>query len=175
MEAPYLSAAMGQEGEDTFTLMLPIVVPRPRTDSPENAAFPRAMTGIKVLVVDDNGDAADAMQMLLSHFGHDASAAHSGPAALALLAQGTPRAIIIDLRTPGMDGFELARCIRERASLRSVVLIALSGYGQLDDIKRSREAGFEHHLIKPADPAALLALLDSLKPLRPQGQAIPMT
>jgi CheY-like chemotaxis protein len=152
----------------TFTLALPIVVPRP-TDAQENASLRPATTGIKVLVVDDNVDAADAMQMHLSQFGHDVSAAYSGPEALALLEEGAPQAVIVDLSMPVMDGFELARRIRERASWRSVVLIALSGYGQPDDIKRSREAGFEHHLIKPADPAALLSLLDSLKPSRPRG------
>jgi CheY-like chemotaxis protein len=68
-----------------------------------------------------------------------------------------------------MDGFELARRIRNRPSWQSVVLIALSGYGQPDDIQRSREVSFEHHLTKPADPVTLLSLLDSLKPSRPRG------
>ena len=159
----------GPDKGSTFTLALPIVVPPVPIDALEHVSLRPATTGIKVLVVDDNVDAADAMQMLLSQFGHHASAAYSGSAALASLEERVPRAVIVDLSMPVMDGFELARRIRNRPSWQSVVLIALSGYGQPDDIQRSREVGFEHHLTKPADPVTLLSLLDSLKPSRPRG------
>ena len=84
---------------------------------------------------------------------------HDGASALAAIDARPPAAVLLDLGMPGMDGFEVARRIRARPDLRSVTLIALTGWGQQDDRRRTRAAGFDHHLTKPADLGALQAML----------------
>jgi CheY-like chemotaxis protein len=115
-----------------------------------------------VLVVDDNQDAADSLATLLGLLGADARVVYSGPDALATLDAYRPGAVLLDIGMPGMDGHEVARRIRERPEHRGVTLIALTGWGQDADRRRSRMAGFDHHLIKPADLDALRSLLTSL-------------
>ena len=115
-----------------------------------------------VLVVDDYEDAAAALSMLLRALGAAVHVAHSGEEALAALDTHRPGVVLLDIGMPGMDGYEVARRIRELPDHRDVTLIALTGWGQETDRRRSREAGFDHHLLKPVDFRALEELLTSL-------------
>ena len=115
-----------------------------------------------VLVVDDNRDAADSLGALLEMLGADVQVVYDGHAALATLEAFHPAAIFLDLGMPGIDGFEVARRIRQRADLRDVALIALTGWGQERDRRRTEEAGFDRHLVKPVDPGTMHAVLASV-------------
>jgi CheY-like chemotaxis protein len=112
-----------------------------------------------VLVVDDNADVTDTVALLLKVDGHDVRTAPDGPSALAESQAFRPEVVILDIGLPGMDGYEVARHLRRQAGMKKAVLVALTGYGQEEDRRRSQEAGFDAHLVKPADPAALQALL----------------
>ena len=115
-----------------------------------------------MLVVDDNRDAAKSMSLLLQLLGSEVRVAFSGPEALEAIAECKPAVVLLDSGMPGMDGYEVARRIPQQRELDDVTLIALTGWGQEDDRRRSASAGFDHHLTKPADIAALEALLVSL-------------
>jgi CheY-like chemotaxis protein len=112
-----------------------------------------------VLVVDDNRDSADSLAELLRLTGHDVRTANDGPSALELAKAYRPEVVLLDLGMPGMSGFDVARRVREQDGLRDVVLVALTGWGQDEDRRLTCEAGFDHHLIKPADPVYLEQLL----------------
>ncbi len=113
----------------------------------------------RVLVVDDNLDAATTLTTLLRHLGADVQMANDGPTALATVASHQPEVVFLDIGMPGMDGFEVAKRVRMRPECAEVVLIALTGWGQEDDRRRTAEAGFNHHLVKPVDVSALQAFL----------------
>jgi signal transduction histidine kinase/ActR/RegA family two-component response regulator len=130
-----------------------------RADGP-SAAVPRR----RVLVVDDNVDAAESLAMLLRLADHEVRTAHDGPAGLAAAAEFRPDLIVLDIGLPGMTGYDVARRLREMPEFRSTTLAAMTGWGQEEDRRRSREAGFDHHLVKPVDPAVLEELLTSLRP-----------
>jgi PAS domain S-box-containing protein len=109
----------------------------------------------RVLVVDDNVDAADGLAMLLRLEGQDVQVAYDGASALASAEADPPSLAFLDLGMPMMDGYELARAFRARPALAGVVLVALTGWGQPEDRQRTREAGFDYHLVKPVDADAL--------------------
>ena len=114
---------------------------------------------LRVLIVDDNRDAADSVAMMLELEGHDVRTAYTGRAALELGNAFEPQVVLLDIGLPGLDGHEVCRQIRARAWGERSVLIALTGWGQTDDRRRSHAAGFDHHLVKPIDFDALSALL----------------
>ena len=113
----------------------------------------------RLLVVDDNRDAAESMSMLLEMLGHEVAFAYDGPSALETAQRWRPEAIFLDIGLPGMDGYEVAERMRELPQARHAVLIAITGYGQEDDRPRSRRAGIDHHLVKPVDISHLARLL----------------
>jgi CheY-like chemotaxis protein len=113
----------------------------------------------KILIVDDSTDSARMFALLLSLQGHDVRVAHDGTEALACAASFLPDAAFLDIRLPGMDGYELARRLRQIPTLADVLLTAVTGFGDDDDLGRAREAGFDHHLLKPADPEAVKRIL----------------
>ncbi|MFY9826888.1 MAG: ATP-binding protein [Thermoanaerobaculia bacterium] len=156
------SAGLGLGSE--FTVRLPLEVPQTRPYEPpvflETSA--RLTGSSRVLVVDDNVDAADSMATWLHLAGHDVRTAYGGPAALAAAVAYQPTLVLLDIGLPGMDGHEVARLLRQTPELENVWLIALTGYGRKTDFQRSREAGFDHHIVKPADPQKLRALLAEL-------------
>lgn len=117
----------------------------------------------RLLVVDDNRDAAESMSMLLEMWGHEVAFAYDGPSALQTAQQLQPQAVFLDIGLPGMDGYEVAARLRELPQARHAILIAITGYGQEDDRLRSRRAGIDHHLVKPVAPDALRNLIDSLQ------------
>ena len=124
----------------------------------------------RVLVVDDNQDAADSLALLLRLAGQDVRAAYDGPSALAHSQEFQPELVFLDIGMPGMDGYEVARRLRRHPGLENARLVALTGWGQEDDRRRSKEAGFDHHLVKPVEPTALEGLLAHLKPSTRDGQ-----
>jgi CheY-like chemotaxis protein len=117
----------------------------------------------RLLVVDDNRDAAESMSMLLQMWGHEVLFAYDGPTALETAEQWQPEAVFLDIGLPGMDGYEVAARLRELPHAKDAVLIAITGYGQDDDRLRSQRAGIDHHLVKPVAPDALRSLIDSLQ------------
>jgi CheY-like chemotaxis protein/anti-sigma regulatory factor (Ser/Thr protein kinase) len=154
------SAGVGQGSE--FTVRLPLAPPARRSsgrpddasEDDETPALPR-----RVLVVDDNIDAAETLAMLLRIKGHEVHCAHDGPAALELAAAVSPEFVLLDIGMPGMDGYEVARRLRADATLARVMLVAITGYGQEEDRVRSRAAGFDDHFVKPLNPHALREIL----------------
>jgi CheY-like chemotaxis protein len=108
-----------------------------------------------VLVVDDNADQALVLALLLRARGHEVRTAHSGPAALEESVAFRPQAVVLDIGLPGMDGYEVARRLRQLPELRGALLVALTGYAQEEDRRRAREAGFNQYLIKPVEPDVL--------------------
>ncbi len=120
--------------------------------APVSATQPR---GRRVLVVDDNADSAEMLVALFSMWGHDVRTAYDGAAALEVVAEFSPDAIFLDIGLPGLDGYEVARRIRATEAGKGARIIALSGYAADEDRRKSREAGFDLHLAKPADFNAL--------------------
>jgi len=113
----------------------------------------------RVLVVDDNHDAADSLGMLLQFLGAEVMVVHDGPAALAAMKSFAPAVVLLDLGMPGMNGLEVARRMRDDPAMRGMTLVALTGWGQREDRRRTAEAGFDYHLVKPADLGALQSIL----------------
>ncbi len=122
----------------------------------------RLRGGRRVLVVDDNRDAAETLADGLRALGHEVFVAHDGPSALELAARVVPDLAFLDIGLPVMDGYELARRLHETPQLASVSLVALTGYGQAGDRRRSRVAGFHEHLVKPVDLSRIVSLLAAL-------------
>jgi CheY-like chemotaxis protein len=152
------SEGIGKGAE--FVVRLPLGAPGEQKSIPEPKEG-RRLPRQRILVVDDNRDAADSLGMLLGFLGAEVEIANDGEAALAAFARARPAAVLLDLGMPGMDGYEVARRLRA-AGADGVPIIALTGWGQEQDRRRVREAGFDKHLIKPADMGTLRALLASL-------------
>jgi PAS domain S-box-containing protein len=150
-----------------FLVRLPLVrvAPVPQPSKPDFRTLP-LLPPRTVLVVDDNRDAAESLGMLLRLLGADVHLAFNGPEALDAAVRYKPAVILLDIGMPGMDGYEVARRIRNLSDFRDVTLIALTGWGQEGDLRLSQSAGFDHHLIKPADVNALGTLLVSLNPVQ---------
>lgn len=149
----------------TFTVRIPLAAEAvPVADVAPVATIGPAGYRPDILVVDDNRDSAVSLARLLKMRGHRVQTAHDGPEALRLLATFRPELILLDLGLPGMSGYEVARRIRESTQLRGVTLAALTGWGQEEDRRRTREAGFDHHMVKPADPDELMRIADSVQP-----------
>jgi signal transduction histidine kinase/ActR/RegA family two-component response regulator len=142
-----------------FLIRLPVV----NRDGVRNAVPLSPAAGadgrkMKVLVVDDNQDAADSLAALLEIDGFDVHAVYDGSAAIAAVAQSQPDMIVMDLGMPGMDGYETARAIRQRPGAERILMLALTGWGQSDARRRTLEAGFDHHLVKPVELEQIIRL-----------------
>jgi PAS domain S-box-containing protein len=156
------SAGLGRGSE--FVIRLPLASEQAGSDPPRVEDRPRSESAARrILVVDDNRDAAMSMSMLLKLLGSDVRVAFDGEDALRAMFEYKPAIVLLDIGMPGMDGYQVARRIREQSEFDDVTLIALTGWGQEDDRRRSRSAGFDHHLTKPADIDALETLLLSLQ------------
>jgi CheY-like chemotaxis protein len=155
------SAGIGQGSE--FIVRLPIMMAETATVRSPAIARDPALTakGLRILVVDDNRDAADMLAMLLGFSGHDTHVAHDGVEAVEATAALQPDVILLDIGLPRLNGYEAARKIREQHEQADrPLLVALTGWGQDEDRRRTEEAGFDAHLVKPVDEAALGKLLD---------------
>jgi PAS domain S-box-containing protein len=147
----------GADRGSEFVVMLPALDEAP--PAVRRRASAPAVASRRVLVVDDNQDGAESLAMLLRADGHAVTVAHDGPAATAAVATFQPEVILLDIGLPGMNGYEACRAIRSRPGGDSIVIAALTGWGQDDDHRKSREAGFDAHLVKPVEREALAALL----------------
>ncbi|MGH7607049.1 MAG: response regulator, partial [Gemmatimonadales bacterium] len=122
----------------------------------------------RILVADDNQDSAESLAMLLRLSGHDVRTAHDGQEAVAIAQEFQPEVALLDLGMPTLTGYDAARRIREQPGGAKVVLIALTGWGQEEFRRRSRDAGFDHHLTKPVAVDALERLLDRTSQCLPE-------
>jgi PAS domain S-box-containing protein len=157
-------SALGQGSE--FAVRLPVALtpaPQPPAHGPETAE--PTTRPLRVLVVDDNVDTAESLAMLVKAAGHDVRTAHDGPVGLQAALDYRPNVVLLDIGLPGLNGFEVAERIRRQPALQSVVLVAMTGYGQETDRQRSQEAGFAHHLVKPADFGKVQQILATVTPL----------
>jgi signal transduction histidine kinase/ActR/RegA family two-component response regulator len=159
------SAGLGRGSE--FVIRLPLMPQEERQrneddngDAPHESA---RSSSHRLLVVDDNRDAADSLAMLLRLQGHEVRVAHDGLAALELAKDYRPEMVFLDIGMPGMDGYEVARRLRQTPGLEKVVVAALTGWGQQEDRRRTADAGFDHHLVKPPEPKVLERLLFDLE------------
>jgi signal transduction histidine kinase/CheY-like chemotaxis protein len=150
-----------------FAVHLPIVIPPPQVLS-TSAAGEGATRPLRILVVDDNRDAADTAGLLLRRSGHEVRVEYSGATVKGATLEFLPDVVLLDLGLPGLDGYEVAALLRADPRLAAVHLVALSGYGQEADKARTKDAGFVAHLVKPVEPAQLRETLVAVtkRPLR---------
>jgi signal transduction histidine kinase/ActR/RegA family two-component response regulator len=151
------SSGAGQGSE--FHVRLPLTAPAALEEIDTPPAVAVASSPLRVLIVDDNVDSAEMMAALLETQGHEVSVAHDGYRALQVAAELPPDVALLDIGLPGMDGYVLAQRLRQDALTRDLRLIAVTGWGQDGDRARAHQAGFDGHLTKPADPSAILAML----------------
>jgi len=157
------AASDGCDRGSTFTVRLPRGVDATHDDGATNNGQPDSAKpqsqGQRVLIVDDNVDAAISLSVLVNLLGHDSKTAHNGPDGLTVAQSYQPDVIILDIGLPGMSGYELSRKLRSEPSLRDTTLIALTGWGTEDDKRQAAEAGFDFHLTKPVDLDAISSII----------------
>ncbi|HJX29865.1 MAG TPA: PAS domain S-box protein [Thermoanaerobaculia bacterium] len=164
-----LSEGKGKGSE--LVVRLPVLAeaetppPSPVPDTPARHA---ETLSLRLLVVDDNADAADSLGLVLELLGHQVRTLYSGPAVLTSIREDRPDIVLLDIGLPGLDGYEVARRVRADPDLAGVRLIAVTGYGQEDDMKRTRESGFAAHLVKPVDAVSLQETLTALTAPKPE-------
>ncbi len=155
----------GSGNGSEFVVTLPVVAQYVdgRSSGPEPSASAQPPGGLRIMVVDDSRDSAESMSSLLRTFGNEVAVASSGAEALEQLTVNVPHVVLLDIGMPGMNGYEVARRIRADSRTSGVLLIAMTGWGQDSDRKLSREAGFDHHLVKPVDVDLLLSALQAVR------------
>lgn len=153
------SKGLGQGSE--FVVRLPTIIEQRQT-AEDNGSKPQTMNARRILIVDDNEDSAMTLSMLFEMTGDETQTAHDGLKALAAAETFQPDVALLDIGLPEISGYEVARKIREQPWGETMVLVALTGWGQAEDRQKSKEAGFDEHMVKPVDHEALLQLLDEL-------------
>jgi two-component system CheB/CheR fusion protein len=147
----------GQGSE--FIITLP-VEERPASAEQTHEASAEGPRCCRILIIEDNPVGARTMRMLLTRLGHNVEVAHSGPEGVGIARQFQPHIVLCDIGLPGMDGYAVARAIRAEPGLAGVCLLAITGYGQAEDQRRSLDAGFDMHLTKPVDLKKLQEVLN---------------
>lgn len=157
-----LSDGPGQGSE--LIVRLPNLAEHPVKDEMPQVTAPGISQACprRVLIVDDNSDASETLEMLLQLWGYEVRSVHSGLEALEVAPEYRPEVVLLDIGLPGMSGYDVAQRLREVPGFSDVVLVAVTGYGQDNDRSRSRDAGFDHHLVKPVEPDKLQALIASV-------------
>jgi CheY-like chemotaxis protein len=156
------SEGLGRGSE--FIVRLPLALPQLATVSPVPEPEPAALLRRRILIADDNQDAAESLSMLLQFAGHEVQVAHLGRSALSLARAFHPDTAVLDIGMPDVSGYEVAQILRREPWATNIQLIALTGWGEDQDRHRALEAGFDHHLIKPVDPDQLMGLIVSRPP-----------
>jgi CheY-like chemotaxis protein/anti-sigma regulatory factor (Ser/Thr protein kinase) len=146
-----------------FVVRLPVVVEASEPRACEAERDRDIKTALRILIVDDNRDGANSLSMMLRVMGSDTRTAYDGEEAVATAVEFRPDVILLDIGLPKLNGYEACRRIRAQSGGRKLVLIAQTGWGQDVDRQRTHEAGFDHHLVKPLDPKALMNLLAGLQ------------
>lgn len=168
-----LSDGPGRGSE--FILRLPVMAEQdlPREKQSGRTEEMNGHRSQRILVVEDNKDGADSLAMYLGMLGHQVSVAYNGSEALGLAEKRPYHAVLLDIGLPGINGYDVAKRLRNLRGYESTMLVALTGYGQDEDRQRSLEAGFQHHLVKPVDLKTLTGLLESLDgPSRPAVRSL---
>jgi CheY-like chemotaxis protein len=160
----------GQGYGSRFTVRLPVA------RAPLDAARPAPAThevqqasGLRILIADDNQDFAGSIAMLLANAGHEVRVAHDGLAALDAAIGLEPHVAFLDIGLPGRNGYDLARALRAHPDTAHMLLVAVTGWGQEKDRRLAREAGFDRHLVKPVEPAAVFEILSAVHAARKEG------
>jgi PAS domain S-box-containing protein len=157
-------STLGQGSE--FVVRLPMVPPpQPQRALPLTEGIQPTGPSVRVLVVDDNVDTVTTLAMLVQESGHQVRTAFDGAAVLEAALDYRPQLVLLDIGLPGLNGFEVAKQLRQQPTLKNLVLVAMTGYGQDSDRQRSREAGFDHHLVKPGDFGKVLQILATVAEL----------
>ena len=156
------SAGTGQGSE--FVVRLPVSGSLSPGADPAGGDKNGTATARRILVVDDNRDAVASLVMMLSLMGHETCTAHDGQEAVDQAEAFRPDLILLDIGLPKLNGYEVCRRIRQYPWGQNMIIVAATGWGQEDDRKRSHEAGFDHHMVKPVDPAILDQILASINP-----------
>lgn len=149
------SEGVGKGSE--FVVTLPVLSEHPQVPAGDSKSQPprQAEKPLRVLVVDDNVDSAESLRMVLTMSGHQVETAYCGQVALETAEKFRPHVMFLDIGLPGLNGYQVAERLRQTPSASNVVLVAMTGYGREEDRRRSREAGFDYHLVKPVDPLKL--------------------
>ena len=147
-----------------FVVRLPLAAGQGREEKPRAADIRTKSPPRRVLVVDDNRDAAASLAMTLELVGHDTRTAHDGLEAVELAEAFRPEVMLLDIGLPKLNGYDACRRIREQPWGKDIFIVAVTGWGQQDDRQRSHDAGFDQHMVKPVDFAELEELLAALKP-----------
>ena len=168
MHSGSVEAKSGGPGQGSeFVVRLPIVVeqtyPRQASDDGDKA---QPTSDLRILVVDDNRDAAESLAMLLKMMGNNIHTAYDGEEAVAAAGKFRPHVVLCDIGLPKLNGYEACRQMKAQAWEKKMILIAVTGWGQDDDRRKSQEAGFDHHMVKPVDPQALMKLLAGLNTVK---------
>ena len=156
------ASSAGRGKGSTFTVRLPVEAESAQSAPQEDVNRKESRAGHRVLVVDDNHDSAESLAVLLRLLGQEVELAHDGPSALEAAAAFEPELVLLDIGLPGLSGLEVARRLRQTPVGKQARLIAMTGYGQEEDRRRSMEAGFDRHLVKPIDPELVEGLLAGL-------------
>jgi CheY-like chemotaxis protein len=151
-----------------FIICLPNLIEERQLKPPSHLASVKEMTarcsGRRILVVDDNRDSTESMRLFLGMLGNEVAVAYNGLEAVETVASFRPDVVLLDIGLPILNGYEAARKIRQETWGKDVVLIALTGWGQEDDVRSCKEAGFDHHMLKPVHPQLIQELLSTLTP-----------
>ncbi|MFO0617662.1 MAG: response regulator [Polyangiaceae bacterium] len=158
------AASAGEKRGASLTLALPALASTGAPSGTSERPAPVRSDGaaLKVVIVEDNEDIAETMTDLLSDLGYDVKAARTGTEGVTVTRDSEPDVVLCDIGLPGMDGTEVCRAIRALPLAKQPVMVALTGWGREDDRRRTREAGFDHHLVKPVTSNVLLDLLKSI-------------
>jgi CheY-like chemotaxis protein len=163
------ATSAGPNRGSEFTIRLPLAGPAAAAEVQEVPAEPPAAApGRRILIVEDHDDSREMLTEALALKGHEIRSVADGPSALDAASKWHPDVVILDIGLPGMSGHAVARRLRQQPELRDVVLIALTGWGQEHDRRRSSAAGIAHHLTKPLDPDKLDQLLGVLADVAPE-------
>ena len=149
----------GQGKGSEFVVRLPLLIEQPKAQTPKATVEQTPTTSHRILIVDDNRDAAASLGVLLRITGNEIQTAYDGLEAVEMAATFRPDVVLLDLGMPCMNGFEVAHRFREDPAMQSAMLVAVTGWGSDDDRRRTLAAGFARHLVKPIDPEELIALL----------------
>jgi CheY-like chemotaxis protein len=160
-----VSAGANPDGRGSeFLVKLPLMTIPTANESPTSDSTPATNDApLRILVVDDNRDSAETLTMLLELMGNEMSAAYDGEQAVAIANEIKPDVVLLDIGLPKMNGYEVARQIRQQPWGSNPILVAITGWGQTEDKDLSRESGFDHHLVKPVDHDHLLKLIQKRK------------
>lgn len=155
------SAGPGTGSE--FVVRLPLLAGEPPVKAVERPILEHDAVRRRILIVDDDADSAEALALALGA-GHEVRLAADGASALKAAEEFRPDVVLLDIGLPGMDGYDVGRRLRAETGSDGMVLVALTGFGQEQDRRCSRDAGFEHHLVKPVTPDAILAVVGPTRP-----------